>query len=201
MDFALLILRLLAFSPPALIAQLDRALGYGPRGWGFESSWAHQNQEVIVITEDERWMKLALQEAEVAFQEGEIPVGAIVVREERVVGRGHNQVEMLNDPTAHAEIIALGAAATALQSWRLCDCDLYVTLESCPMCAGATVEARLRRLVFGAFNLQEGACGSLWNIVQDERLEHQVELTSGVLERECGAILKSFFAELRQAKK
>ena len=145
-------------------------------------------------------MKLALQEAEVAFQEGEIPVGAIVVREERVVGRGHNQVETLNDPTAHAEIIALGAAATALQSWRLCDCDLYVTLEPCPMCAGAAVEARLHRLVFGAFNPQEGACGSLWNIVQDQRLEHQLELTSGVLKRDCEAILKSFFAELRQAK-
>ena len=145
-------------------------------------------------------MKLALQEAEVAFQEGEIPVGAIVVREERVVGRGHNQVETLNDPTAHAEIIALGAAATALQSWRLCDCDLYVTLEPCPMCAGAAVTARLRRLVFGVFNPQEGACGSLWNIVQDQRLEHQIELTSGVLERECEAILKSFFAELRETK-
>ena len=145
-------------------------------------------------------MKLALQEAEVAFQEGEIPVGAIVVREGRIIGKGHNQVETLNDPTAHAEIIALGAAATALQSWRLCDCDLYVTLEPCPMCAGAAVEARLHRLVFGAFNPQEGACGSLWNIVQDQRLEHQLELTSGVLERECEAILKSFFAELRQAK-
>jgi tRNA(adenine34) deaminase len=145
-------------------------------------------------------MKLALQEAEVAFQEGEIPVGAIVVWEGRIVGRGHNQVETLNDPTAHAEIIALGAAATALQSWRLCDCDLYVTLEPCSMCAGAAVTARVHRLVFGAFNPQEGACGSLWNIVQDQRLEHQLELTSGVLKRECEAILKSFFAELRQAK-
>ena len=145
-------------------------------------------------------MKLALQEAEIAFQEGEIPVGAIVVREGRVIGRGHNQVETLNDPTAHAEIIALGAAATALQSWRLCDCDLYVTLEPCPMCAGATVTARLHRLVFGAFNPQEGACGSLWNIVQDQRLEHQIELTSGVLKGECEAILKSFFAELRETK-
>ena len=183
------------------MAQLDRALGYGPRGWGFESSWAHQNREFVIITEDERWMKLALQEAEAAFQEGEIPVGAVVVCKGRVVGRGHNQVELLNDPTAHAEIIALGAAATAMQSWSLCDCDLYVSLEPCPMCAGAAVQARLRRLVFGASNPEAGACGSLWNIVQDQRLEHQVELRSGVLRTECERILRSFFGKLRQAKK
>ncbi|HDN67437.1 MAG TPA: nucleoside deaminase, partial [Firmicutes bacterium] len=112
-----------------------------------------------------------------------------------------NQVELLNDPTAHAEIIALGAAATAMQSWRLCDCDLYVSLEPCPMCAGAAVQARLRRLVFGASNPEAGACGSLWNIVQDQRLEHQVELRSGVLRTECERILRSFFGKLRQAKK
>nr|HID59941.1 nucleoside deaminase [Desulfobacterales bacterium] len=142
-------------------------------------------------------MRLALKEAEKAFDEGEIPVGAIVVKDQRVIGRGHNQVENLNDPTAHAEIIAIGAAAGEVKSWRLVGCTIYVTLEPCAMCAGAIVLARLSRLVFGAFDPRAGACGSLMNIIQDERLNHHIDLTSGILSQECSGILKSFFQTLR----
>ena len=147
---------------------------------------------------DEPWMKAALREAEKAFESGEVPVGAVVVHEKKIIGRGHNQTEVLKDPTAHAEIIAIGAAATYLNSWRLSDCSLYVTLEPCAMCAGAIVLARLDRLVFGPHDTKAGACGSLMNIVQDGRLNHQVKITSGVLADECTALLKSFFHKLRK---
>ncbi len=151
--------------------------------------------------DDERWMKFALKEAEAAFENGEVPVGAVIVSQNRIIGRGHNQTEGLKDPTAHAEIIAIGAAADFLEDWRLSGCTLYVTLEPCAMCAGAIVLARLRRIVFGPHDPKAGACGSLMNIVQDSRLNHRVGITSGVLTDDCSALLKAFFQRRRKEQK
>lgn len=145
-----------------------------------------------------RWMKAALREAELAFEEGEVPVGAVVVRGGQVVGRGHNMVERLQDPTAHAEILALTAACATLGSKVLDGCTLYVTLEPCPMCAGAIVWSRIERLVFGAFDEKAGAASTLYNIPQDARLNHQVDLVSGIESDAAAALLKSFFAKRRQ---
>jgi tRNA(adenine34) deaminase len=149
-------------------------------------------------SEDEKWMRQALAEAKMALKKGEVPVGAVVVHEDKIIGRGYNQVEGLNDPTAHAEIIAIGAAATYLNSWRLSGASLYVTLEPCAMCAGALVLSRIDRLVFGAKDPKAGACGSLFNIVQDPRLNHMVQVSPGVLERESGQLMQAFFEKLRQ---
>ena len=143
------------------------------------------------------FMRMALREAEAAAAVGEVPVGAVVVHDGQVVGRGRNQTEGLQDPTAHAEILAIGAAADALGSWRLEDCRLYVTLEPCHMCAGAIVLARIPHLIYAAADPKAGACGSLRNVVQDERLNHQVEILSGIMEAECGELLRSFFRNLR----
>jgi tRNA(adenine34) deaminase len=142
-------------------------------------------------------MRLALLEAVSAYEKDEVPVGAVVVCRGRVIGRGHNLREALHDPTAHAEMIALTAAAEELQSWRLDDCTLFVTLEPCAMCAGAIVNARVPRLVFGAQDPKAGACGSLFNVVQDARLNHRVELTRGVLAEDSASLLKTFFRERR----
>ena len=147
--------------------------------------------------DDERFMRLALQEARAASDDGDVPIGAVVVRAGRIIGRGHNQREKLNDPTAHAEMIALTAASAFVGSWRLEGCTLYVTLEPCPMCAGATVLARLERLVFGAVDPKAGACGSLYRIPTDERLNHQVEVTEGVLAEDCAVMLQQFFGRQR----
>jgi tRNA(adenine34) deaminase len=149
------------------------------------------------MTEDERWMEFALREAEQAYKHKEVPIGAVVVREGRIIGRGYNQIETLRDPTAHAEMIAITAAANQLENQRLERCTLYVTLEPCSMCAGAIVLARIPRLVYGTTDPKAGACGTLYNIVQDGRLNHSVELVSGVLEQKCGAILREFFSRVR----
>jgi tRNA(adenine34) deaminase len=149
------------------------------------------------MTDDERWMDSALSEAEQAFRRKEAPIGAIIVHEGKIIGKGYNQVETLKDPTAHAEMIAITAAATQLGYHRLADCTLYVTLEPCPMCAGAIVLARIPRVVFGASDPKAGACGTLFNIVQDKRLNHRVELASGVHETKCTAMLKDFFSKVR----
>ena len=146
------------------------------------------------------WMKMALKEAEKALSRMEVPVGAVVVYKNKIVGRGYNQVESLQDPTAHAEMIALSAAANTLDSWRLEDCMLYVTLEPCAMCAGAIVLSRIDRVVYGATDPKTGACGSLRNILQDHRLNHQVPIISGVMELDCSLILKSFFNKLRESQ-
>jgi tRNA(adenine34) deaminase len=143
-------------------------------------------------------MRLALKEAIAAFEKGEVPVGCVVVKDGRVIGRGHNLRETLHDPTAHAEMIALTAAAEQLQNWRLDDCTLYVTLEPCPMCAGAIVNARVPRVVFGASDPKAGACGTLFNVVQDARLNHRAQLSAGVLAEDAAALLKTFFRERRQ---
>lgn len=149
------------------------------------------------MSEDERWMESALREAEQAKKRKEVPVGAVIVHEGRIIGKGYNQIETLQDPTAHAEIIAITAAATGLGSRRLEGCTLYVTLEPCPMCSGAIVLARIPRLVFGAFDPKAGSCGTLYNIVRDERLNHRVDLVGGILQERCGTLLSEFFLSLR----
>lgn len=145
-------------------------------------------------------MRLALKEAEQALAEGEVPVGAVIVKESRVIARARNQRETLKDPTAHAEMIAITQAAEFLQCWRLEGAEIYVTLEPCPMCAGALVLARIKALTFGAPDPKAGACGSLFNLVNDPRLNHRVEVTSGILKEECSKILNDFFLGLREGQ-
>jgi tRNA(adenine34) deaminase len=147
---------------------------------------------------DRRWMQKALREAERAFEQDEVPVGAVVVHKGSVIGRGHNMVETLDDPTAHAEMLAVTAACDTLGRKHLTDCTLYVTLEPCPMCAGALVHARLDRLVFGAFDEKAGATSTLYNIVQDERLNHHVEVVSGLEADRAAGLLQDFFRQKRQ---
>ena len=142
-------------------------------------------------------MKSALREALSAYDAGEVPIGAVVVRGGRIIGRGFNQREALSDPTAHAEMIAITAAAASVGDWRLGDCTLYVTLEPCTMCAGAIVLARLSRLVYGARDPKAGACDTLYHIPTDARLNHRVDVTGGVMRDECGQVLTQFFAEQR----
>src|SRR5690606_31686934 len=142
---------------------------------------------------DEHWMRLALEEAGAAERLGEVPVGAVIVRGGEVVARGHNLTHTTDDPSAHAEMVAIRAAAAELGHWRLLGCTLYVTLEPCGVCAGAVVLARLPRVVFGTHDPKAGMCGSLETLVQDARLNHRVELATGVLGDECSAILRDFF--------
>jgi tRNA(adenine34) deaminase len=146
---------------------------------------------------DERMMRLALDEARLAAGWGDVPVGAVVARGEDVLGRAGNQREHRNDPTAHAEVLALRQASEVLGSWRLDGCALYVTLEPCPMCAGALVLARIERLVFGALDPKAGFAGSLGDLVRDPRLNHRVDVTAGVLEEESADVLRSFFRDRR----
>jgi tRNA(adenine34) deaminase len=175
----------------------------------------------------ERFMKIALQEAQVAMQEGEVPVGAVIVEgpiakktvvdgivvdgysddrqilsdEGRIIAQAHNQREMLNDPTAHAEIIAITQAAESLGSWRLDGCTLFVTLEPCPMCAGAIIQARIPNVVYGATDPKAGAVDSLYKLLGDTRLNHRAMVTSGVLAEPCGQILTEFFRQQRSLGK
>ena len=144
-------------------------------------------------------MSFALREATAAFEAGEVPVGAVIVHEHRVIARAHNQRETLRDPTAHAEMIALTQAAEFLDNWRLLDTTLYVTLEPCPMCAGAIVLARVARVVYAATDPKAGACGTLYDILRDPRLNHQVEVTQGVLAEESAAVLTEFFRTRRRS--
>jgi tRNA(adenine34) deaminase len=150
-----------------------------------------------VPTDDERYMQAALREARKALEEDEVPVGAVIVHEGRIIGRAHNQRERLKDPTAHAEMVAITQAAAALEGWRLDGTTLFVTLEPCLMCAGAIVNARIPRVVFGAPDRRFGACGSLYQVGRDARLNHSFELTGGVLEGECAALLQEFFSGKR----
>jgi tRNA(adenine34) deaminase len=150
---------------------------------------------------DEHFMRLALREAEAAGTEDEVPIGAVIVQAGRVIASAHNQREQLHDPTAHAEMIAITQAAGVLGDWRLEGCTLYVTLEPCPMCAGAIVLARVPRVVFGAADPKAGAAQSLYQLLGDSRLNHRAEVTPGVLAPECGAILTRFFEQKRRAGK
>ena len=160
----------------------------------------NSTEEVSSFAEDSHWMREALREAERAGRRGEVPVGAVVVGAGRVLGRAGNAIEATQDPTAHAEMLALRQAAAALGTRRLLATTLYVTLEPCAMCAGAAVLARVPRLVFGATDPKSGACGSLCNIAADPRLNHRCQVRGGVLERECAELLRGFFAALRAAK-
>jgi tRNA(adenine34) deaminase len=154
----------------------------------------------MMMTPDERWMRQALVLAAEAARQGEIPIGAIAVQDEHILGRGYNRTEALQDPTAHAEMLALTAAADALQSRRLDGVTLYVTLEPCCMCAGALVLARVSRLVFGCLDPKAGACGTLYNIPQDARLNHRLQVTAGIFEGECATLLSEFFKSLRNGE-
>jgi tRNA(adenine34) deaminase len=147
----------------------------------------------LSIHSDDYFMGQALREAGLAFEEDEVPVGAVIVFENRIIGRAHNQREQLKDPTAHAEILALTQASAELGSWRLNGTTMYVTLEPCPMCAGALVNARVDRLVFGCADPKAGACGTLWNLVQSEKLNHRLQMVGGLMEEDCGDILQRFF--------
>ncbi len=142
-------------------------------------------------------MYAALQEAELALEEGEIPVGAVIVHKDKIIGRGRNQVELLKDPTAHAEIIALSAAGNYLKNWRLNECEIYVTLEPCIMCTGALLAARINELYFAAFDPKYGACGSLYNLAEEGKYNHTIKLYSGIYSTESAQLLKSFFGNIR----
>ncbi len=143
-------------------------------------------------------MEAALREARASLLRDEVPVGCVIVHDGLVIGRGHNQVESLQDATAHAEIVAIGAASGSLGSWRLHECTLYVTLEPCAMCAGAIVLARVGRLVYGASDPKAGACGSVLDVIHERRLNHRVEVVPGILAEECGGLLRGFFAAKRR---
>ena len=142
-------------------------------------------------------MKLAIEAAKIAEENGDVPIGAVIVHKDQIIAKAYNQREQLADPTAHAEIIAITQAAAALESWRLNGCTMYVTLEPCPMCAGALVASRMDRLCYGCNDPKAGAVKSLYNIVQDKRLNHRLEVTSGVLQEQCSQQLQEFFAKRR----
>src|SRR5213078_3753826 len=142
---------------------------------------------------DQYLMREALRQAQRACDAGEVPVGAVVVHAGKIIGRAHNQVELLKDATAHAEMLALTQAEAAVGDWRLTECDLYVTKEPCAMCAGAAVHTRIRRVIFGCTDPVAGAAGSVMNLVQTQSLNHRCEITSGILQKECAAILQDFF--------
>jgi len=155
------------------------------------------NAESALTDLDERYMRMAIDAAQVAEENGDVPIGAVIVYQNQVIGRAYNQREQLKDPTAHAEIVALTQAASFVGSWRLHGCTIYVTLEPCPMCAGALVLGRLDRLVYGCPDPKTGACGSLYDIVRDERLNHRLEVTPGVLADDCATLLQAFFQQRR----
>jgi len=146
---------------------------------------------------DEYFMREALRLANKAAKAGEVPVGAVVVHSGKIIGRAHNQVELMKDATAHAEMIALTQAEAAVGDWRLLDCDLYVTKEPCPMCAGALVHTRIRRVIFGCADPSAGAAGTVINLLQMSALNHRCDIASGVLQNECAAILQNFFRKRR----
>ena len=153
----------------------------------------------MLVRDDEAGVRAALREARESLRKDEVPVGCVIVHDGIIVGRGHNQVESLQDATAHAEILAIGAASNALGSWRLHECTLYVTLEPCSMCAGAIVLARLGRVVYGAADPKAGGCGSVLDVLGERRLNHRAELTAGVLADECGELLREFFRRRRKS--
>ena len=145
----------------------------------------------------EKWMKAAFREAEKAFEQDEVPIGAVVVHKGIIIGRGYNQCESLTDPTAHAEIIAITSAANTIKDWRLKDCQLYVTKEPCPMCAGALVNARIKMVIFGMYDEKEGCCGSLYQLCRDNRFKHQLIVKGGIMEDPCTLIVQEFFKKQR----
>ncbi|MCM3130914.1 tRNA adenosine(34) deaminase TadA [Paenibacillus provencensis] len=159
---------------------------------------SHTSKDVNFLYTDEYWMREAISEAMKAETLGEVPIGAIVVKDNEIIGRGYNLREIHYDATAHAEIIAIKQASEHLKAWRLLDCKLYVTLEPCPMCAGAIVQSRIPHVVYGTTDPKAGCAGTLMNLLQESRFNHQTEITSGVLQEECAAMLTSFFRKLRR---
>ena len=143
-------------------------------------------------------MSEALKQAYEAFEADEVPVGAVIIHKSRIIARAHNQIEMLKDPTAHAEMIAITQAASYLGSGRLLDCSIYATIEPCPMCAGALVLARVKRIFYGAKDPKTGACGSAFNIVNSKKLNHRIKVTGGLLAKDCGSLLTEFFKKKRK---
>ncbi len=154
-------------------------------------------EPIIDLQSDAYFMQEALRQALHAYEAEEVPIGAVVVRERRIIARACNQVELLKDATAHAEMLAMTQAEAAVGDWRLTDCDLYVTKEPCPMCAGALVHVRMRRVVFGCADPRGGAAGGLLNLLQNPSLNHQCDVVAGVLHEDCAALLQSFFREKR----
>lgn len=146
-------------------------------------------------------MKAALKEAEKAFSQNEVPIGAVIALGDKIIARGYNQVEKLKDATAHAEMIALTSAANHLQNWRLNECELYVTVEPCLMCIGASLLSRVKRIYFGIFDPKFGACGSLYNAAQDGKTNHSIEVYSGIMLEECVSIMEKFFKEKRSVNR
>jgi len=151
----------------------------------------------MTLAEDERWMREAIRQARIAETLGEVPIGAVVVRDGSIVGAGYNLRERDRDPTAHAEMIAIRQASEHLRAWRLLGCTLYVTLEPCPMCAGAILQSRVERVVYGASDPKAGCVGTLMDLLQDSRFNHAAPWTSGVLQDECSSLLTDFFRRLR----
>ncbi len=158
------------------------------------------DQIIIPPPDDDYFMREALRQARKAAAQEEVPIGAVIVHEGRIIARAWNQVETLKDATAHAEMLALTQAESAMDCWRLTDCDLYVTKEPCPMCAGAIMHCRIRRVVFGCVDPKGGAAGGFWNLLQAPNLNHRSEITSGVLSDESVSLLKAFFAEARMRR-
>ena len=148
--------------------------------------------------DDYYFMERALKQAEVAYKKGEVPVGAVVVKDGEIISRGYNLRESTNDPTAHAELIAMKKASKKINSWRLSGCTLYVTLEPCPMCSGVIVNSRIDRVVFGAYDRKAGCCTTLYHLCNDERFNHRAEILGGVSEEKCAKILSDFFKEKRK---
>lgn len=153
------------------------------------------------MLETEKYMEKALEQAKKAYEKEEIPVGAIIVKDHKIIARAYNEKEYKLDTTKHAEILAIQKASKKLNSWRLTDCDMYVTLEPCSMCAGALIQSRIRKLYIGTMDPKTGACGSVLNLLQDYPFNHKVDIETGILEQECEQLLKQFFKELRQKKK
>lgn len=151
-------------------------------------------------SDDERFMRMALRQAQIAFDMKEIPIGCVIVKDGVVIGKGYNQVEQLKDATAHAEIIAIGTAASTLDNWRLDGCTLYVTLEPCPMCAGAILNSRVSRIVYGSPDSRFGGCGTTIDVITGNALKRAVEVTGGILADECLGLLKGFFQQMRLEK-
>ena len=149
----------------------------------------------------EYFMKQALKEAEKAYKKLEVPVGAVIVKDGTIIARGYNQKETKKDTTKHAEIIAIQKASKKLGSWRLIDCEMYVTLEPCSMCAGAIINSRIKKIYIGTMDQKTGAVGSVLNLLEDYKFNHKVEIESGIMQKECEKILKDFFKELRKSQK
>ncbi len=155
---------------------------------------------VIDLYSDSYFMGEALRQARKAWEQDEVPIGAVIVHQGRIIARACNQVEVLKDATAHAEMLAITQAESVIDDWRLNECDLYVTKEPCPMCAGAMVHVRLRRVIFGCPAIKDGAAGSLLNVLQHPKLNHRCDVTPGIRQDECAAMLQAFFRERRGAK-